>query len=216
MKSVLLTGFQPFGGETVNPSLEAVKRLQGAAVEGARLEALEMPTVFGKCLNVLEKAIDALQPDIVIAVGQAGGRSGITVERIAINIDDAPIPDNEGNRPIDTPIIAGGPAAYWSTLPVKTIVSRLRQAGIPASVSQTAGTFVCNHLFYGLSHLLATRYPGTRGGFIHIPYLPKQAAAYPDRPSMSLEVIVRALEIAVQTSIACGQEVIPVEGGQLH
>lgn len=199
MPSVLLTGFDPFDGEPVNPAAEAVKRLDGRSLDGIAVVAKEIPTVFGRSIDVLEAAIHEVNPDVVICVGQAGGASDIRVERVAINLIDARIPDNEGNQPVDVPVVPDGPVAYWSTLPVKAIVHNLRAAGIPASVSYSAGTFVCNQLFYGLAHLLATQYPSVRGGFLHIPYLPEQAARHPGAPSMALETVVKALEIAVRT-----------------
>jgi pyroglutamyl-peptidase len=172
----------------------------------------KLPAVFHTSISNLKTAMEEVKPDIVICVGQAGGRNDITVERVAINVDDARIPDNEGNRPIDARIVENGPAAYWSSLPIKAIVEKMREAGIPASVSQTAGTFVCNHTFYGLSHLIATQYPGIRGGFIHIPYLPEQAARHPGASSMSLEIIVRSLEIAIQTAAAQKEDIVAVGG----
>ncbi len=212
MTKVLLTGFEPFGGEQINPAWEAVKQFQSKTYASVEVAVQLIPTVFHKSIETLEACLERVRPDIVICVGQAGGRSDISVERVAINIDDARIPDNEGNRPIDVPIVNGGPAAYFSTLPIKAIVYNLRKAGIPASVSLTAGTFVCNHLFYGLAHLLATRYPGVRGGFIHIPYLPEQAARFPDKPSMSLELVVQALELAIMTTVSCEEDIVLPEG----
>jgi pyroglutamyl-peptidase len=212
LKKVLLTGFDPFGGEKVNPALEAVNQFQNKTLEGVQVAVLEIPTVFRKSLEILRRGIEETNPDVVICVGQAGGRSEISLERVAINVDDARIPDNEGNQPIDTPIVEGGPAAYWSTLPIKAIVQNIRKAGIPAAVSNTAGTFVCNHLFYGLAHLIATEFPYVRGGFIHIPYLPEQAVNRPGQPSMSLDTIVKGLEIAVLTSAKLEEDIIAAGG----
>lgn len=155
MKTVLITGFEPFGGEQVNPSWEVVSRLDNAIIAGCRVVARQLPCVFGEALSVLNSAIDTLSPSLVLAIGQAGGRSDITVERVAINVDDARIPDNKGQQPVDEPIITGGPAAWFSTLPIKAMVAAMREAGVPASVSQTAGTFVCNHVMYGLLHKLS-------------------------------------------------------------
>lgn len=201
---MLVTGFEPFGGETINPALEAVRRLEGRVLtdshDSIQIVTAEMPTVFGKVIEVLHDAIDKQKPDVVICVGQAGGRYHITPERVAINVDDARIPDNAGHQPVDTPIVPNGPVAYWTKLPIKRIVSALQQAGIPASVSNSAGTYVCNHIFYGLMHLLATKYTTIRGGFIHIPFLPEQVLNR-EAPCMSLEDIVRGLEIAVIVSI---------------
>lgn len=199
--NVLITGFDPFGGETVNPALKAIKELDGHLIAGAVVTICELPTVRWKAIKTLKEAIADTDPEIIITVGQAGGRTEITPERIAINIDDYRIKDNEGNDPVDEAIEKQGPAAYWSTLPIKQIVNRLRSEGIPSSVSNTAGTFVCNHLFYGLMHYLQQEGNKRRGGFIHIPYLPEQAARNPGQPSMSLEMIVRGLEIAIETAL---------------
>lgn len=155
MKTVLITGFEPFGGEQINPSWEVVSQLDNAIIAGCRVVARQLPCVFGESLSVLNSAIDTLSPSLVLAIGQAGGRTDITVERVAINVDDARIPDNKGQQPVDEPIVAGGPAAWFSTLPVKAMVAAMREAGVPASVSQTAGTFVCNHVMYGLLHKLS-------------------------------------------------------------
>ncbi|RAP77417.1 pyroglutamyl-peptidase I [Paenibacillus montanisoli] len=212
MNRVLLTGFDPFGGEAINPAWEAVSRFQHKACDGFMVEVRQIPTVFNTSIQTLRQAILDVKPDVVICVGQAGGRSDIAVERVAINMNDARIPDNEGNQPIDEPIAADGPAAYWSTLPVKAITAQLRSAGIPASVSHTAGTFVCNHLFYGLQHLIATEFPSVKGGFIHIPYLPSQTVNKPNVPSMNLETMVQALDIAVTTSVLSGTDITAVEG----
>ncbi|WP_312347131.1 pyroglutamyl-peptidase I [Leclercia sp.] len=214
MRTVLITGFEPFGGETVNPSWEVVKQLDGAIIDDCRVVARQLPCVFGESLSVLNAAIDALQPSVVLAVGQAGGRVDVTVERVAINVDDARIPDNHGQQPVDVAIVEGGPAAWFSTLPIKAMVAALRESGIPASVSQTAGTFVCNHVMYGVLHKLADN-PEVKGGFIHIPYLPEQAAAHPGAPSMATQTVKQALEIAI--TVALRQEAdIKVVGGATH
>jgi pyroglutamyl-peptidase len=201
---VLVTGFEPFGGETVNPALEVVKRLQGRVLtsQAGSIEIVtwQIPTVFGKSVATLTEAIDAEKPDVVICVGQAGGRHHITPERVAINVDDARIPDNDGNQPIDTPIVENGPVAYWTKLPIKRIVQALQADGIPASVSNTAGTYVCNHIFYSLMHLLNTKYPEVTGGFVHIPFLPEQVVDKP-MPSVSLQTIVRGMEIIITTAV---------------
>ena len=161
---LLLTAFDPFGGETLNPALEAVRQVK-PRIGSVEIVKLEVPTVFGKSVDTVAAAIRRETTEAVLCIGQAGGRRGLTPERVAINIDDARIPDNEGNQPIDRPIVAGGQAAYFSTLPVKAMVQAIRDAGVPADLSNTAGTFVCNHLLYGVLHLLATEYPGVRGGF---------------------------------------------------
>jgi pyroglutamyl-peptidase len=207
----LVTGFEPFGGEPINPALEAVERVS------ARLGDLEiagqvLPAVFGRAIDALEDAIVASDPDIVLCVGQAGGRAALSLERIAINVDDARIPDNAGQQPIDRPVVPGGPAAYFATLPVKAAAAALREAGLPAIVSNTAGTFVCNHVFYGLMHLAASRRLRLRGGFLHVPYLPSQAARQQDAPSMALDDIVRGIEIILEVSASRVSDVRTVEG----
>jgi pyroglutamyl-peptidase I len=214
MQTVLITGFEPFGGETVNPSWEVVKLLDGMIIDDCRVVARQLPCVFGESLEVLNAAIDALQPSVVLAIGQAGGRVDVTVERVAINVDDARIPDNRGQQPVDVAIVPDGPAAWFSTLPIKSMVEALREAGIPASVSQTAGTFVCNHVMYGVLHKLADR-PEVKGGFIHIPYLPEQAAAHPGAPSMARQTLKQALEIAIAVALRQAHD-IKVVGGATH
>lgn len=199
--TVLLTGFEPFGGETVNPSWEAVRRLDGWAEPGFRVVAGLLPCEFGASRAALEALVEQHRPSCLIAVGQAGKRAEISVERIAINVDDARIPDNAGRQPIDEPVAADGPAAYFATLPIKAIVHRLREAGIPAAVSQTAGTFVCNHVFYAAMHAAARRGGSLRAGFIHIPYLPEQAARHDGAPSLGLHFVVQALRLAVRESL---------------
>jgi pyroglutamyl-peptidase len=155
--------------------------------------------VFGKSLALLEQEIHRTQPDLVICAGLAGGQGEINLERVASNIEDATIPDNAGNQPVNRPVVRGGPAAYWSTLPVTAIVTALREANLPARISNSAGTFVCNHVFYGLMRLLKGM-PMVRGGFIHVPYLPEQACVT-GAPSLPLDEIVRGLEIAIATSL---------------
>lgn len=211
--TVLLTGFEPFNKETINPSWEAVRALAGWEGEGFIVEVRQLPCVFGAAQDVLKDAIASLSPVVVIAVGQAGGRVDLSVERVAINVDDAPIPDNAQKQLVDEPIVREGPAAYFSTLPIKAIVRALREAGLPASVSQTAGTFVCNHAFYGLMHHTA----GTaiKAGFIHIPYLPQQAARHPGAASMSLAEVIRALKVAIEAALAPAPD-IGEAGGTMH
>jgi pyroglutamyl-peptidase len=201
-KIILLTGFEPFNQETINPSWEAVRALQGWHEGDFVVHARQLPCVFGHANKVMHQAVEELQPSIVIAVGQAGGRADLSIERIAINVDDAPIADNQMRQIVDQPIVNGGPAAYFSTLPIKAIVHALREAGLPASVSQTAGTFVCNHVFYGLMHQAHEWGTTMRAGFIHIPYLPQQAARHPGFASMKLEDMVEGLRIAIRTTLA--------------
>lgn len=212
-KKVLLTGFDPFGKDTINPALEAVKQLDGVMINDIEIIAQEIPTVFQQSIEVTIQAIEKHQPDIVICVGQAGGRTQITPERVAINIDDARIPDNLQNQPIDEQIYTDGPAAYFTTLPVKRMVQAMKAAGVPAAVSNSAGTFVCNHIFYGIMHYIANHAPTMRGGFIHIPYIPEQTTEN-GAASLSLDTIVTGLKAAIAASIVT--EDIKAVGGTTH
>ena len=211
MKKVLVTGFDPFGGEPVNPALTSVMQLPDEIL-GVQIIKKEIPTVFDKSIEVLYQTLKEEQPDMVICVGQAGGRPNITVERVAINQDDARIPDNEGAQPIDRTIFAEGPAAYFATLPIKAMVQNMKAAGIPAAVSNTAGTFVCNHIMYGALHFAATQQPSLKAGFVHIPYVPMQTVDKPTMPSMSVADIVTGLTILIETGINVDQDV-KVTGG---
>jgi len=209
---ILLTGFDPFGGEPVNPALEAVKLVKIADPD-LEIIKLEVPTVFGDSIAAVTEAMARHKPDAVVCVGQAGGRFAVTPERVAINISDARIPDNAGSKPLDEPIVPDGPAAYFSTLPVKAMVAAIREAGIPASLSNSAGVYVCNHLMYGVLHAAATRFPGTRAGFIHVPYIPEQAARKGGNlPSMSLETIARGLEAALRAVRDHGTDIAMHDG----
>ena len=214
MKSVLLTGFEPFGGEAVNPAWEAVRALQGARIGGHRVEARCLPVVFGAALRSLRKAIAETKPALVVCVGQAGGRAQVSLERVAINLDDARREDNAGQSPIDEPVVVGGPAAYFSTLPVKRLRAELHCAGIPAELSLTAGTYVCNHVFYGLMHALQRR-RGVRGGFVHIPYSPQQAANHAGAASLSTETVIAALRVIVRVSLKFPEDLV-VAGDATH
>lgn len=201
LPAILLTGFDPFGGETINPSWEAVRTFDGRRIGGHRIVARQLPTEFAASLRVLKKAMRDVAPVIVLGVGQAGGRSQLSIERVAINVNDARIPDNAGDQPVDEPVFADGPAAYFSTLPIKTLLTALRAKRLPAEISQTAGTYVCNHIAYAMLHL-ASKKRGVRAGFIHIPYLPEQAAAIPGAASMAITDVIQALDIALRTAIA--------------
>jgi len=214
MKTVLLTGFEPFGGERINPSWEVVKQFQQRRICGAEVMVCQLPCVFGGSDGVLNDAIDRYRPSLILAVGQAGGRQRISMERVAINVDDARIPDNRGQQPIDRPVVPGGPAAYFATVPIKAMVKALRDAGVPAEVSQSAGTFVCNHVMYALLHRLAHLPSPAKGGFIHLPYLPQQAADIPNVPSMAEETMLAGLDIAIQTALATEQD-LPIGGGAI-
>lgn len=211
---ILVTGFDPFGGESINPASEAVKLLP-ADIAGAQIVPLIVPTVFYHSIEVIKDAIEKHNPDVILSIGQAGGRAAITVERIGINVDDARIADNIGQQMIDEPVVKEGPAAYFSTLPIKAMVKAINDAGIHASVSNTAGTFVCNHVMYGVLHLCATQYPNKRAGFVHIPFLPEQTIDKSQYPSMPLNEIVKGLTMAIE-AIASYQQDISVTGGTEH
>lgn len=207
MKHVLLTGFEPFDGDSVNASMETANRLARWSDESCYVSVRELPTVFGESVDRLKRAIEETKPDVTICLGQANGTRDILVERVALNINDARIPDNRGRQPIDECTIDGGPAAYWSTLPVKEIVRVLRKSDIPACVSESAGTFVCNHLFYGLMHELARRNrlakeKSVTGGFIHLPRLPQQVKGHGDASSLDIDTAVRAVQIVLETTVS--------------
>lgn len=211
---ILVSGFDPFGGEKINPAIESVKLLPDE-IKGAKIIKVEIPTVARKSLKKLEEVIEIEKPDVVLSVGQAGGRTDITVERVGINMDDFRIKDNEGNQPIDEKIAKDGPDAYLVTIPIKAMVQKMIENKIPASVSNTAGTFVCNHVCYGMAHLASTKYPNMRTGFVHIPFLPEQVVDKRNMPSMPLELIAKGLEYAIEAIIE-NKEDIKVEGGATH
>ncbi len=212
---VLVTGFDPFGGEKLNPALEAIKSLP-SEIQGAEVRWLEVPTVFYKSAKILEEEIRIYQPDIVLCIGQAGGRKGLTPERVAINQDDARIQDNEGNQPIDRPIQLDGPPAYFSSLPIKAMVQAIKEEGLPASVSNTAGTFVCNHLMYQVLYLVEKEFPTIKAGFMHIPYMMEQVIDKPNTPAMDLVDIVRGIEAAIRATIEYGDQDLKLVGGETH
>ena len=212
---ILVTGFDPFGGETVNPALEAVKSLP-SEIHGAEVHWVAIPTVFYKAAEVLETAIVRYQPDAVLCIGQAGGRASLTPERVAINQDDARIPDNQGNQPIDTPIRQDGQAAYFSTLPIKAMVQAIKEEGLPATVSNTAGTFVCNHLMYQALYLADKKFSDMRAGFMHIPYMTEQVINKPNTASMNLTDIVRGIEAAIGAIVDYKDKDIKLVGGTTH
>lgn len=211
---ILLTAFDPFGGHGINPALEAVKQI-GSQVEGVQIIKAEIPTVFGAAIQAAEQAICRSQPDAVLCIGLAGGSTALSVERVAINIDDACISDNQGNQPIDEPIVPDGPAAIFSTLPIKGMVSAIRKAGLPAEISNSAGTFVCNHLMYGVLYYIQKNRLNVRAGFMHVPCTPQLTVNQPDRPSMALDDIVRGIEAAI-VAIASHKTDLKIEGGALY
>jgi pyroglutamyl-peptidase len=201
---ILLTAFEPFGGEAKNSALEAMRACDMSGLS-AEVRQLEVPTVFYESIKVVKEAMQVFRPDAVLCLGQAGGRSGLTPELVAININDARIPDNAGQQPIDKSIVADGPTAYFSSLPIKTMVASIQAAGVPASVSNTAGTFVCNHLMYGVLHTLSQSFPTCIGGFMHLPYLTEQVLERPNTASLSLEDQTRGLRAALVAIIKhCG------------
>lgn len=199
--NILVTGFEPFGGEPVNPSQQAVARL-ASRCDSLAIATRILPVSFDRALPALQAAITKTAPAIVLCVGEAGGRAELSLERIAVNLVDARLPDNDGRQPIDGPVAADGPAAYFATLPVKEAAAALREAGLPAALSLSAGTFVCNHVFYGLLHFAATRGLPLRGGFLHVPALPEQAARHPGMPSMAAEEIARGIAVVLRTAAA--------------
>ena len=216
MKKVLLTGFQPFGGEMVNPAWVAVQEMTGKVILDHEIVTGEIPVVRYAALIATERLIEHYQPEIVINVGQAGGALVMRVERIGVNCDDYSIPDNAGNQPMGEAVVPDGPAAYFVTLPIKAMVKAMNNADIPAEVSNSAGTYLCNHVCYGVSHLTATKYPEILSGFIHIPFLPEQAAGKRGRPSMASATVVSGLEAAVTAAIRYRKGDINAEGGALH
>ena len=219
---VLVTGFEPFGGEKSNPSWEVCTRLP-REIDGLRVETCRIPCEFRHAIEVVAAAIERHQPALVVCLGQAGGRAHLSVERVAINVDDARIPDNAGERPIDEPIAVSGPPAYFATLPVKAMAAAMRAAGVPAQVSNTAGTYVCNHLMYGVLHYLAAGdsaqldaggalSPRVRAGFIHVPYSEEQVLDKTAIPAMAVTTMARGIEAAIAAAHRNRHDIRSVEG----
>jgi pyroglutamyl-peptidase len=213
MSTILLTGFEPFGGEATNPSWEAVAPLQGTTVASHRIETARLPTAFGHGRSLLLRAIARHEPTLVLCVGQAGGRAAISLERIAVNLIDARIPDNRGRQPVDRPVVRGGPEAYLTRLPLKAMRARLIEAGIPCELSLSAGSFVCNEIAYALAHHIATQAPRLRGGFVHIPYSPAQAARHPGAPGMTVDLVTEGLRLLAEAALRTRRE-LRVAGGR--
>lgn len=211
---ILLTAFDAFGGHGMNPALEAVKRVRDQ-VAGAEVEKAEIPTVFGAAIRTAQEAIRRSRPDAVLCIGLAGGSSALSVERVAINVDDACIPDNEGNQPVDQPIVPDGPAAIFSTLPIKGMVHMIGKAELPAEISNSAGTFVCNHLMYGVLYYIQRNMLDIRAGFMHVPCTPQLTVHQPQRPSMALDDIVKGIEAAIE-AIAVYSNDLKIGGGSLY
>ena len=198
--TILLCGFEPFEGWPLNPSWEAIAPLHGKRIAGHRVVARRLPVAFDDSSKLMRAAIREVSPALVVCVGLASGRARLSLERIAVNVDDARIPDNLGKQPVDEAIVAGGPAAYFSTLPIKAMLASLEKAGIPAEISQTAGTYVCNHVFYAMMHALRSR-RRVRAGFIHVPATPEQLAGNPLLHGLATETVTRALRLALRTAI---------------
>lgn len=215
VSKVMLTAFEPFAGETVNPSLEIALRLTGTMIGAHRVVCQVLPVAFNETAQILHQALLVERPALVIALGQAGGRSEISLERVAINLIDARIADNSGVQPVDIPIIAGAPSAYFATLPIKAMRNALHACGIPAQLSFTAGSFVCNQVFYLLMHELALLGSGARGGFIHVPYVPAQAAVHPGAPSMALDTMVEGIQCAIACALETSAD-IGIAAGTTH
>ena len=207
----LVTAFEPFGGSRVNASLEAVRRL-APRIGALNVETAELPTSYARSHAALEAAIARTKPHIVLCVGQAGERAALCIERVAVNLQDAVIADNDGARPAELPIVAGGPAAYLATLPVRAAVAALRAAELPAQLSMSAGTFVCNHILYSLMDIAQDHPAAFRGGFLHVPYVPEQVARLGAAPSMAVEDIVRGIEIILEVSAERTVDIHTVEG----
>jgi len=221
MTTVLLTGFEPFGGDPANPSGDAVRAVESTWEGPESLVVDILPVTFAGAAARLRALIDAHRPDLVVATGLAGGRAAVGVERIAVNLVDARIPDNAGAQPVDEPSIAGAPAAAFSTLPVKAIAAAIRAAGIPAEVSHTAGTFVCNHVFFTALDAVSA---GVPAGFLHVPWATGQAPATPGReraPELPAADTAEAVRIAIRTTLAAASSAdiradADLPGGTLH
>lgn len=198
---ILVTGFDPFGGEKVNPAFEAVKLLPDK-IAGSDIIKLEIPTVFTRSATVTEEAIQKYQPDVVLSIGQAGGRSNISVEKVAINLAEARIPDNDGEQPFDQKLKEDGESAYFATIPVKAMVQNIRDHGIPSNISYTAGTYVCNSIMYNVLYYVTKNHPHIKAGFIHVPFATEQVIDKPDgTPSMPIETISKAIGYAIEAIV---------------
>lgn len=208
---ILVTAFEPFGGETMNPALEAVKLLK-EEIASAQIVKLWLPTVYKESARRIYEAMCREKPDVVLSIGQAGGRSSITPERVAINLDDCELPDNEGNQLTDTPIFPDGETAYFTSLPVKAMIKAIREKGLPATLSTSAGTYVCNHVMYSVLYYIDRYFPETKGGFIHVPFLPCQTVERPSAPSMSLTDIAAGLEAAIEAIVKNETDLCVPEG----
>lgn len=213
MARVLLTGFEPFAGALRNPAQDIVLALDGWSPPGHQVIGVSLPCVFGQARRIMEEAIISHAPDVVLALGMAANRSAVSVERVAVNFMDARTPDNAGRQPVDCAVVDDGPAAYFSTLPLRHILARLRANGIPAEMSMSAGTYVCNEVFYGLMHMVSEALPGVRAaGFIHVPALPGQFG--PSQPGMPLDLQCQAIRVAVLASVDEADAAVPPLGSE--
>lgn len=201
MRKVVVTGFQPFGGESINPALEAVLKMKDE-INGARIIKVEVPVEYDQGAEVIHEVLKREMPDLVISIGQAGGRTAVTPERVAVNMQDASVPDNAGVTRNEACIYEDGPDAYFTKLPVRKIEQAIKEAGIPCSISNTAGLYVCNDVMYHLLYWMDKEFPKMRGGFIHVPYTTEQVLNKPNQPSMPLEMITKAIETAVEATLA--------------
>lgn len=211
MRPILVTGFEPFGGDDINPSGDVARALHGRALAGVPVVGAVLPCVFGASIDAMRRAIDAHRPQLVLALGLAADREGFTLERVAINLDDARIADDAGTQPIDRPVVPRAPVACFTTLPIKAMVAALRHAGWPASVSYSAGTFVCNHVFYGLQHL-SKRRRGMRSGFMHLPCLPQQARAHAAAHPLPLPAMIEGVGTALLSALGTRTDLGVTEG----
>ncbi|MCB1577308.1 MAG: pyroglutamyl-peptidase I, partial [Xanthomonadales bacterium] len=207
-----VAGFEPFAGESVNPSAEIARSLDGESIAGHRLVGAVLPVSFAEAPIALADLLERWRPALVIALGQAGGRSEVSLERIAVNLIDARIADNAGLQPIDQAVLEDGPGAYFTSLPVKAMCAAMRALDVPAALSLSAGSFVCNQVFYWLAHLLATEHTGLRGGFIHVPWLPGQLAAHPGEPCLPLSTLLRGIRAAIGCALTTTRD-LEVAGG---
>lgn len=211
-RKILVTGFDPFGGELVNPAFEAV-RLLPDEIAGVSVVKLEIPTVFTRSAKIVEETMDRERPDFVLCIGQAGGRSAITVEKVAINLAEARIPDNDGEQPCDAPLRADGDTAYFASLPVKAMVKNINDHGIPAFLSYTAGTYVCNAIMYNVLYLIDCKFPSAKGGFIHVPYAVEQGVGKPNgTPVMEIATMAKAIEYAIETAVTVDTDASDIMG----
>ncbi len=212
---ILVTGFDPFDKDIINPAYEAVKKLPDT-IKDTQIIKLEIPTSFERSKKAIEDAIEKYNPDVVLSIGQAGGRNEITVEKVAINLIEARIKDNDGDQPLGTPVREDGETAYFTNLPIKGMVSHIKENNIPATISYTAGTFVCNSVMYNILYLINKKYPNLKGGFIHVPFLPEQAVLKNPMPSsMSLEMIAKAIELSIE-AIILNKEDNNLVSGETH